>query len=320
MSLSLVVMLSVSVSAAPPDLVLERTVSGPPAEVYRAFTTRDGVRSFFAPDARIEPRVGGTYELVFLPEAQPGAQGSEGCRLTALEPGQRVAFTWNFPPSIPVLRASRAMTNVAITLEPASGGTRVRLTHSGFQEGADYHRGRAYFEEAWKLVLARLERRFRRGPIDWTRPWRPTAPAQLAFLVGNFVREDRTYEEHWSVAPGGLIGMSRELRSGKPIFYELSSIEPEGDELVLSIRMFTRGLKAAPKTANAPLRFYLEHQGESTALFRGEKDPKESLSYERSGDLLGITLVRGKGGVETFTLRELPASASAALLTSDEAW
>ena len=40
------------------------TIKATPAAVYQAWTTRDGIRTFFAPDAVIEPRVGGLFEKV----------------------------------------------------------------------------------------------------------------------------------------------------------------------------------------------------------------------------------------------------------------
>ena len=37
----------------------EATVNAPPAEVFRLWTTREGIQKFFALDAKIDPRAGG---------------------------------------------------------------------------------------------------------------------------------------------------------------------------------------------------------------------------------------------------------------------
>ena len=57
----------------PPAIVLEREVEvGATAmQVFDAFTTLEGVKSFLAPDARMDRTVGGAYEMYFLLEA-PG--------------------------------------------------------------------------------------------------------------------------------------------------------------------------------------------------------------------------------------------------------
>ena len=50
---------------------LGTTVDASPAEVYRLWTTADGVKRFFAPDARIDARPGGEYTIFFAPEQDP---------------------------------------------------------------------------------------------------------------------------------------------------------------------------------------------------------------------------------------------------------
>jgi uncharacterized protein YndB with AHSA1/START domain len=140
------------------------------AEVWRAWTTVEGIRSFFAPDARIEVRPGGAWEILFLTDAPVGSQGSEGCRVLEVQAPRRLAFSWNFPPHMPAIRDQH--TRVEIGLEPtASGATWLEFLQTGWGEGADWDAGYEYFDRAWDLVLARLQRRFAVGPLDWSKPW-----------------------------------------------------------------------------------------------------------------------------------------------------
>jgi uncharacterized protein YndB with AHSA1/START domain len=96
----------------------EVVVSAPLDSVWKAWTTEEGVRSFFAPGCRIEPRVDGAYEIWFNPAGAPGSRGGDDLRVLALEPGRRLAFTWNAPPSLPYTRAQRTM--VSVEFEPVS--------------------------------------------------------------------------------------------------------------------------------------------------------------------------------------------------------
>jgi uncharacterized protein YndB with AHSA1/START domain len=148
--------------------------------VWAAWTTSEGARSFFAPRARIDTRLLGPYELLFSDdeEAQPGEQGSEGCRVLSFLPGRMISFEWNAPPEFGELRVQH--TFVVVELEPVSGDetateplTRVRLSHLGYGKGAEWERLRDYFERAWWIVLSRLHERFVNGPIDWSAPYRP---------------------------------------------------------------------------------------------------------------------------------------------------
>jgi uncharacterized protein YndB with AHSA1/START domain len=150
---------------------IEKSVLVPasPEDIYRAFTTLEGVKTFFAPQARVEARPGGAYEMYFAPDQPVGLRGGEGCSFVELVPGERLAFTWNFPPSLPLLR--NAHTLVTVSLASAGEGlTRVSLTQTGWRAGHDWPKGRAYFERAWQVVLDRLAKRFSHGPVDWSAP------------------------------------------------------------------------------------------------------------------------------------------------------
>ncbi len=148
----------------------EVIVAAPTADVWKAWTTTEGATTFFAPEARIEPRVDGAYELYFKPEAPAGLRGSEGMRILSFEPEKRFSYTWNAPPEIPEIRGQR--TQVTVELESlAPDRTRVRITHQGWGEGEAWDRAYAYFDRAWgKIVLPRLVARFANGAIDWANP------------------------------------------------------------------------------------------------------------------------------------------------------
>lgn len=157
------------------DRLLEKEVlvRAPVEEVWRAWTTLDGIRRFFAPDARLEIRPNGPYEVFFDPGAPPGSQGSEGCRVLSFIPGRMLSFTWNAPPQFANARKEIAQWIVVLFERAAAGVTRVKLTELGWREGEEGAAVYRYFDRAWDLVLARLVHSFENGPIDWENPWRP---------------------------------------------------------------------------------------------------------------------------------------------------
>ena len=144
------------------------TVNAPREAVFDAWTTVEGARTFFAPDARIELKPGGVYELYFNLDELPGDRGSEGCKILAYRRPQFLVFSWNAPPEIPTLRKKRAKTRVEIRLEESGDKTEVTLTHSGWGKGADWDECFRYFEAAWDLVLSRLKASFETRPLDWS--------------------------------------------------------------------------------------------------------------------------------------------------------
>jgi uncharacterized protein YndB with AHSA1/START domain len=147
----------------------EVVIAATPEQAWTAWTTREGVISFFAPDAKVEARVGGPFEIYFNPLAEPGLKGAEGLRFMALQPARMLSFDWNAPPHLPEARAQR--TFVVVRLLPAGEGqTRVTLHHTGWGDGGDWDKAYAYFDRAWGSVLANLKKRFESGPLDWA-PW-----------------------------------------------------------------------------------------------------------------------------------------------------
>lgn len=135
-------------------VVLERYVGAPPAEVYRLWTTADGVGRFLGPKAVVGDGIGGPYEYQFLADAPDGLRGGEGCRIMALEPDRLVVFSWNSPPGF----ATRGQhTWVVLGLQPMGAGSHVRLAHWGHGVGPEWDANRAYFADAWARVLDALE-------------------------------------------------------------------------------------------------------------------------------------------------------------------
>jgi uncharacterized protein YndB with AHSA1/START domain len=170
----------VSAAAAERAIEKEIVVAAGVDQVWEAWTTRDGIVSFFAPDAQIEARVGGAFHIYIDPTAPPGQKGADEMRFLALQPKKMISFDWNAPPSLPEARAQRTV--VIVRFEPVGEReTRVRLHHTGWGDGGEWDKAYAYFDRAWDNVLANLKKRFDSGPIDWTewmaqlRKWREQA-------------------------------------------------------------------------------------------------------------------------------------------------
>jgi uncharacterized protein YndB with AHSA1/START domain len=159
-TVAILFLFSVSALAAEPPIEVDVVVTASLDDAWNAWTTVEGVKSFFAPAARIDARPDGAYEIFFDPSAPEGRRGADGMRVLVSEPKRRFAFTWNAPEQFPAARAQR--TRVTLVFTPlAERSTRVALTHDGFGEGEEWAKVRAYFEHAWKeIVLPRLVKRF----------------------------------------------------------------------------------------------------------------------------------------------------------------
>ena len=145
------------------EVVLNATLD----QAWQAWTTREGITSFFAPDAVIEPRVGGAFHIHMDPAAPAGAKGADDMRFMALQPQKMLSFDWNAPPSLPEARAQRSF--VVVRFFPLTETTtRVTLHHTGWGDGGEWDKAYAYFDKAWAGVLGNLQKRFDTGPYDWS--------------------------------------------------------------------------------------------------------------------------------------------------------
>ena len=135
-------------------------------EVWNAWTTTEGVKTFFASDAKVELLVGGPFEIYFLLHSRRGSRGSEGCRVLSYVPPKMLSFSWNAPPEFGELRKTHTI--VVVRLEDGGRGkVKVLLSQHGWGKGKEWDKLYDYFDKAWSSVLGNLKKRFAAGPIDW---------------------------------------------------------------------------------------------------------------------------------------------------------
>jgi uncharacterized protein YndB with AHSA1/START domain len=93
----------------------ETVVNASQDEVWDAWTTEEGVKSFLAPACNVDVRVDGPYEIFFDPEAELGRRGAEGAKILALQPEKMLSITWNAPPELSEVR--KQWTHVTVRFE-----------------------------------------------------------------------------------------------------------------------------------------------------------------------------------------------------------
>lgn len=154
--------------AEPTDRAItkEVVVSASLDDVWNAWTTTDGVKSFFSPDAKVELKIGGPYEIYFDSSAPYGLRGSEFCRVLSYLPKKMLSFEWNAPPSFAELRDTHTIVVLQFESLPENQ-VKVTLTHHGWGKKESWQKVYEYFDKAWAYVLSNFEKRFKDGPFQW---------------------------------------------------------------------------------------------------------------------------------------------------------
>ena len=113
-------------------------------ETFALITEPDRLRRWQVITARVDLRAGGDFRWTVIPG------NSAAGTFTEVDPGRRVVFTWGWEGSADLPPGA---STVIITLEPAAGGTLVRLVHEGLVGDQE-----ASHAAGWNHYLDRLVR------------------------------------------------------------------------------------------------------------------------------------------------------------------
>jgi len=127
-----------------------------PEEVWRAITDAGSVTAWYAPEARIDARAGGEYFVSW----GPGLDGPG--TIEVFEPNRHLRIVSELKETVSCEEpGSAAKTEpvamaIDIYLEPAGGGTSLRLVHSGFPTSADWDNQYNGTKMGWPIMLRSL--------------------------------------------------------------------------------------------------------------------------------------------------------------------
>jgi uncharacterized protein YndB with AHSA1/START domain len=143
-------------------------INAPVDSVWQRVSTEKGIKKFFAPACKFEPKVLSLFEIHFAPGAPEGGRGAENNRILAIQEKQMISFTWDAPAQWPEIRKQRTV--VALRLFKVSGKeTIVTLSQTGWGLGDEWNTVFDYFSQAWSgFVLPNLKYSLEVKPVDWT--------------------------------------------------------------------------------------------------------------------------------------------------------
>lgn len=134
-------------------LVFEVHYPHPPEKVWAAITSRESIAKWLM-ENDFEPRLGRKFQLRAKPV--PGWSGVVDCEVEEIDAPRRMVWRW---------KSDWIDTTATFTLEPAQGGTRLRLVHDGFA-GLRGHLASWMMGGGWKGIL----RERLRGVLDGVTP------------------------------------------------------------------------------------------------------------------------------------------------------
>jgi len=147
-------------SASPRQLQFDVEIPARIEEVWAAFSTREGMITWLAPDAKIELRPGGDW-LVMFPGAAPG-----GGKIEQVEAPAKIVIHAMAPEKFPEVRSVGTTATFTLT-SCGKACTHVRLVQTGWKQGKEWDDAFEYLAGGNAQLLGLLHRRFTTGPLQW---------------------------------------------------------------------------------------------------------------------------------------------------------
>jgi len=126
------------------NIVKEISINAPVSKVWKAISEKEQINKWFMPSEDYKPEVGNTFHMTGSKE---GTEYPHTCTITEIIPEKKLSYTWG-------MSAIEGETLVSYELEPEGSGTKLTLTHSGWDKVkftsndislTDYHNGWNHF-------------------------------------------------------------------------------------------------------------------------------------------------------------------------------
>jgi uncharacterized protein YndB with AHSA1/START domain len=135
-------------------ILIQVTVPLPTPMIFRAFVEPEQLAGWLKARARVEPKVGGAYDLAF--EGHPTFE-SRGT-VQSITPDVDLGFTWQGPPEFATLmNEPTPKTHVYVRLQDSPEGIDVTLEHVGWGSGEAWEAARSWHFHFWDERLHELK-------------------------------------------------------------------------------------------------------------------------------------------------------------------
>jgi uncharacterized protein YndB with AHSA1/START domain len=148
-----------NISAEP--LVNEAIINAPAAEVWRMFTTRQGMESWMVAHADIDLRVGGLIRTRYEREGALGDDKTIVNQIISFEPERMLSLKVHQPPADFAFRGAVKDMWTVIYFQPLGADmTNVRIVGLGFTENEESKKMREFFARGNSWTLEQLQKKY----------------------------------------------------------------------------------------------------------------------------------------------------------------
>jgi uncharacterized protein YndB with AHSA1/START domain len=154
---------SAAQARASESIVIEGIVSAPVTDVWNAWATTEGLKTWLAPHADIDLRVDGLMRSNYDPKGSLGDPGTIENRVLAYEPERMLSIkVAKAPEKFPFRSRIGDMWTVLYFQPTPEGKTTLRIVGMGFESDDESQRMKEFFKQGNAYTLVQLQKRFQR--------------------------------------------------------------------------------------------------------------------------------------------------------------
>ncbi len=148
-------------ASATESIATEGIVNAPVADVWDAWATTAGLRSWLAPHADIDLRIDGTMRSNYDPKGSLGDPGTIENKVLAYEPQRMLSIkVAKVPDKFPFKETIGDMWTVLYFQSTTDGKTALRIVGMGFGSDDESQRMKKFFEQGNAYTLSQVQKRF----------------------------------------------------------------------------------------------------------------------------------------------------------------
>jgi len=150
-----------AMSASPDIVVTEAVIDAPVAEVWKAWTTKEGIESWMVAKTAIDLSVGGTWRTSYNKSSNLDDDESIRHTILAFDPLKMFSMRTVKPPKNFPFPNAIARTWTVVYFEPAGASkTKVTAHMLGFTDDEESQKMRAFFEVGNRTTLDSLVKKY----------------------------------------------------------------------------------------------------------------------------------------------------------------
>lgn len=152
---------AIQATAEEDSIVTEGEINAPVAEVWAAWATSAGLKSWLAPHADIDLRIDGLMRSNYNPNGSLGDAGTIENRVLAYEPERMLTIRVAKAPEDFPFKANIGDMWTVLYLQPAPHGkTLLRIVGLGFGADEESQRMKNFFKQGNAFTLVQLQKKF----------------------------------------------------------------------------------------------------------------------------------------------------------------